>query len=99
MTRFRIRSAAGTHVGGVRTVNEDSILAREDLSLWAVADGMGGHANGQWASTTLIEALDESSDVLPAFLEFFCLSGPRAQLLELGLLTQILGEKVSLLSR
>ena len=58
MTRFRIRSAAGTHVGGIRTVNEDSILARDDLSLWAVADGMGGHANGQWASSTLIEALD-----------------------------------------
>ncbi|KAB7648273.1 PP2C family protein-serine/threonine phosphatase [Polymorphobacter fuscus] len=58
MTRFRIRSAAATHVGAVRTVNEDSILSRDDLCLWVVADGMGGHANGQWASTTLVETID-----------------------------------------
>ena len=58
MTRFRIRSAAATNVGSVRTVNEDSILSREDLGLWVVADGMGGHANGQWASATVVEALD-----------------------------------------
>jgi serine/threonine-protein phosphatase Stp1 len=58
MTRFRIRSAAGSHVGNVRTVNEDSILSRDDLGLWAVADGMGGHSNGQWASQTVVGALD-----------------------------------------
>jgi serine/threonine protein phosphatase Stp1 len=72
MTQFRIRSAAGTHVGGVRTVNEDSILSREELGLWAVADGMGGHANGQWASATVVEALDavhlDGGDPYPALL-------------------------------
>ena len=59
MTQFRIRTAAGTHVGGVRTVNEDTILSRDDLGLWVVADGMGGHANGQWASQTLVAALND----------------------------------------
>lgn len=58
MTRMRIKSAAGTHVGGVRTVNEDAILSRDDIGLWVVADGMGGHANGQWASATVVSALD-----------------------------------------
>jgi serine/threonine-protein phosphatase Stp1 len=66
VTHFRIRSAAATNVGSVRTVNEDAILARDDIGLWAVADGMGGHSNGQWASATVVEALNavtlDSSD-------------------------------------
>ncbi len=52
--KLRFRAAVRTHPGLVRSVNEDSVLARDDLSLWVVADGMGGHANGQWASQTLI---------------------------------------------
>lgn len=51
---LRYRSAARTHVGLVRKVNEDSMLARDDAALWIVADGMGGHDNGQWASQTLV---------------------------------------------
>lgn len=54
MMRLRYRSAARTHPGLVRAVNEDSVLARDDLGLWLVADGMGGHENGQWASQTLV---------------------------------------------
>ena len=54
MMRLRYRSAPRTHVGLVRSVNEDSLLARDDAALWVVADGMGGHDNGQWASQTLV---------------------------------------------
>ena len=43
----------------MRPANEDSLLARGDLELWAVADGMGGHANGRFASNALAEALGE----------------------------------------
>lgn len=52
---LRIRSAARTHVGLVRSVNEDAMLSRDTASLWVVADGMGGHDNGQWASQTLVD--------------------------------------------
>ncbi|MGR4863294.1 PP2C family protein-serine/threonine phosphatase [Caulobacter sp. LARHSG274] len=55
--RFRIRSASATHTGGVRKVNEDSLLEREAAGVWSVADGMGGHQNGQWASQTVVAAL------------------------------------------
>lgn len=51
---LRCRSELRTHPGLVRTVNEDSTLARDEAGLWLVADGMGGHANGRWASQTLV---------------------------------------------
>jgi serine/threonine protein phosphatase PrpC len=57
-TPFRIESAALTHVGKVRDKNQDSYCAREAGGLWAVADGMGGHEGGEWASAKLVEALD-----------------------------------------
>jgi serine/threonine protein phosphatase PrpC/membrane protease YdiL (CAAX protease family) len=60
---LRIDDAGLSHAGKVRGVNEDSILARPQDGLWAVADGMGGHANGQWASQTVIAALDQTRGV------------------------------------
>jgi len=56
---FRIESWARTHQGLVRKHNEDSYCAKEAQGLWAVADGMGGHEGGDFASATLVEKLDE----------------------------------------
>jgi protein phosphatase len=56
-TRFRWTSAAMSHVGLVRQVNEDACLEQTERGLWAVADGMGGHARGDVASRMVVDAL------------------------------------------
>lgn len=53
------RSAARTHVGTVRRRNEDAVLERVEIGLWAVADGAGGHERGDYASSRIIAALRE----------------------------------------
>ena len=53
------RSAARTHVGAVRERNEDAVLDRAEIGLWAVADGAGGHQRGDYASRCIITALSE----------------------------------------
>jgi len=60
--RQRYRSAARTHVGAVRKRNEDAVLNRPEIGLWAVADGAGGHQRGDHASERIIAAL---GDVAP----------------------------------
>ena len=70
MTAFRIECAAATDTGRVRDLNEDSYLARPDLGLWLVADGMGGHHAGDFASRTVVDELDrlEPAASAPALL-------------------------------
>jgi protein phosphatase len=41
----------------VREINEDAVIARPDLGLFAVADGMGGHFRGDYASSRLVNGL------------------------------------------
>lgn len=50
-----VRSGAASDVGRVRQRNEDRALEGPDL--FAVADGMGGHAGGEVASKMAMEAL------------------------------------------
>lgn len=61
----RVRHSALTHVGLVRRVNEDSILALPDQAIWLVADGMGGHAAGDYASQTVVESVAAMPPDLP----------------------------------
>jgi len=56
---FTITYGAVTHVGQVRTGNEDSLLA--DNNVFMVADGMGGHNAGEVASLMAVEHLREAA--------------------------------------
>jgi type VI secretion system protein ImpM len=51
------RSAAASDVGRVRQVNQDAFLERSEVGLWVVADGLGGHSDGEHASRMVCDAL------------------------------------------
>ncbi len=49
--------AGATDPGKIRTNNEDAYLVKDELGLYAVADGIGGHEGGEVASRIAIETV------------------------------------------
>ncbi len=56
--QWKVVSAGQTDVGRKRSHNEDSYLIDDEIHLYVVADGMGGHAGGGTASRIAVETID-----------------------------------------
>ncbi len=56
---MKVRSCAISDVGRKRQKNEDSYLINDELQLFIVADGMGGHAGGEFASRLAITTIED----------------------------------------
>lgn len=56
---MRIISCGMTDVGIKRTNNEDNYLINDELNLFVVCDGMGGHAGGEFASAIAVNTVEE----------------------------------------
>lgn len=57
---------AKTDVGLVRKVNEDSMISVPELGMFLVADGMGGHSGGDFASQCIVSRIGQIDQNLPS---------------------------------
>jgi protein phosphatase len=64
-----LRHSALSDVGIVRENNQDSYLADPEIGLFIIADGMGGRAGGEVASSLAVETL--KAEVSTRFRELY----------------------------
>jgi serine/threonine protein phosphatase PrpC len=71
---MKVITAGKTDKGLKRKLNEDSLLLNDELGLYVIADGMGGHKAGEVASRMVVETMADywdkvKNDNPPSFFE------------------------------
>ena len=98
---FVFNTATASHVGKVREINEDGLLARPEIGLWLVADGMGGHGGGDLASSAVVAALqtvgepDSAAGLLNQFEERIIQVNSDLRALAKSRATQVIGTTIA----
>ena len=74
-----------THIGLVRSINEDRLLVNAEQGIFAVSDGMGGHMRGDIAAQKVVKALVHGIDAtMGATVSVLVVSGNRYSCLWAG---------------
>ncbi|HLD45141.1 MAG TPA: protein phosphatase 2C domain-containing protein, partial [bacterium] len=81
---MKIEAYGLSDVGKKRTRNEDSFLVRSDLGLYVVADGMGGHSGGEYASRLAVATIEEVISSMNTDPEATVISGVNSEETEFG---------------
>ena len=71
---MKVKTAGKTDKGLKRKLNEDNLLVADELGLYVIADGMGGHKAGEVASKMVVETMADywqkvKKNNPPSFLE------------------------------
>lgn len=62
--RSNFISYSKTHEGKVRALNEDALFCNDEKAVWVVADGMGGHEAGDYASQLLVTLIEQRLNIV-----------------------------------
>ncbi|MBF0104633.1 MAG: Stp1/IreP family PP2C-type Ser/Thr phosphatase [Deltaproteobacteria bacterium] len=81
---LKIEAYGLSDVGKKRTRNEDSFLVSDALQLYVVADGMGGHSGGEYASRLAIASIEEVLQSLNSDPEATVISGVNSEEADFG---------------
>lgn len=81
---MKVEAYGLSDVGKKRTRNEDSFLVSDELRLYVVADGMGGHSGGEFASRLAVSTMDEVLQTINSDPDATVISGVNSEETEYG---------------